>query len=474
MILDYRKKGEISVKEKIGAIPVNNRKKIVVGAIIITVISAILIPSVAANMNYVKMAPQDEPVIQKMHEYGEKFGGGDFGLILVTGDPAEQDDIDDSLKDIDVLKDIEDLEEQINDDPNDYNDPHVKNANSLSIVTIMKTVTIPEFQIESGFGAVIPLIQELTQGYTNMTFWDVISHDQMDNRPDLQQALINIFYNTLTSELRGMFVNEDYSKSLIYVLMPSMDVIKTKEAVDAINLITERYEAGLDTSHITGFGAILVAVNEMLVWSSLQSTIMAILLVLVVLTVIFKSFKYSAITLIPVCLVVIWQPLTLISIGAFGEFLTPGDPYFSGELNLFSAVIGSIIVGIGIDFGIHMTERIREKGEDIPSVKHGVATSGMAFLEATITVSAGLSAVFLINIPAIQEFILLVILLMIYSVVGAIFILPAIYSIIFKTKKAKAGEEDQPHEVEPMTERGITKVPSGSSAADMKSGLESS
>jgi predicted RND superfamily exporter protein len=252
-----------------------------------------------------------------------------------------------------------------------------------------------------------------------------------------------------------------------------MDVIKTKDTVDDINLITERYEAGLDTSHLTGFGAILVAVNEILVWSSIQSTIMAILLVLVVLTIIFKSFKYSAITLIPVCLVVLWQPITLISIGSLGEFLNPGDPYFSGELNLFTAVIGSIIVGIGIDFGIHMTERIREKGEDIPSVKHGVATSGMAFLEATITVSAGLSAVFLINIPAIQEFILLVILLMIYSVIGAILILPAIYSIIFRARKAKAAQDERPQEVIPMTERNIRKVPSGS-AADLKSGLESS
>jgi predicted RND superfamily exporter protein len=442
-------------------------------AIVITIISAVLIPSVAANMDYVKMAPQDEPVIQKMREYGEKFGGGDFGLILVTGDPAEEDDIDDSLKDIDVLKDIEDMEDQINDDPNDPNDPSIKNTNALTIVTVMKTIKIPPVEVEGGVGYLIPFLLEAIGDYTNMSFWDLVSSDRMENFPQAQKSIINIFYNTLSPEMRGMFINDDYSKSLIYVLMPSMDVIKTKEAVDAINLITEKYEAGLDTSHITGFGAILVAVNEMLVWSSLQSTIMAILLVLVVLTVIFRSFKFSAITLIPVCLVVIWQPITLISIGSFGEFLSPGDPYFSGELNLFTAVIGSIIVGIGIDFGIHMTERIREKGEDIPSVKHGVGTSGMAFLEATITVSAGLSAVFLINIPAIQEFILLVILLMIYSVIGAIFILPAIYAIIFRARKAKAGEEDKPLEVEPLSDRKITKVPSGS-AADLKSGLESS
>ncbi len=471
MLLDYRKKGEIKSREKIGNIPVNNRKKIVGAAILFTIISAILIPSVTANMDYVKMAPQDEPVIQKMHEYGEKFGGGDFGLILVTGDPAEEDDTDDSMKDIEVLKDIEDLEDQINDDPNDPNDPYVENANALSIVTIMKTITIPDFQVESGSNILLPILLEMIQDYTNMSFWDAISSDRMENFPAIQQAMINIFYNTLTPELRGMFISDDYSKTLIYVLMPSMDVVQTKKVVTAINLITEKYEAGLDTTHLTGFGAILVAVNDMLVWSSVQSTIMAIGLVLVVLTAIFKSFKFAAITLIPVCLVVIWQPITLITIGSIGKFINPVNPYFGGELNLFSAVIGSIIVGIGIDFGIHMTERIRERGEDVASVRHGVATSGMAFLEATITVSAGLSAVFLINIPAIQEFILLIILLLIYSVVGAIFILPAIYTIVFRARKAGSGEDDEPQEVEPMEMGGSdSAISAGTAATDLKSG----
>jgi uncharacterized membrane protein YdfJ with MMPL/SSD domain len=103
-------------------------------------------------------------------------------------------------------------------------------------------------------------------------------------------------------------------------------------------------------------------------------------------------------------------------------------------------VIGSIIVGIGIDFGIHMTERIRERGMTEDGVRHGVATSGMAFVEATVTMIAGLAAVFLINIPAIQEFILLVMILLVYSVIGALFILTAIYSIIIRAREARPRE----------------------------------
>jgi predicted RND superfamily exporter protein len=135
--------------------------------------------------------------------------------------------------------------------------------------------------------------------------------------------------------------------------------------------------------------------------------------------------------------VVILQPVTLISIGGLGALLNPADPKFTGELNLFSAVIGSIIVGIGIDFGIHMTERIREQGINFDGIRNGVATSGMAFIEATVTMIGGLSAVFLINIPAIQEFILLVMILLTYSVIGALFILTAIYSIMVRMREER-------------------------------------
>jgi predicted RND superfamily exporter protein len=240
-----------------------------------------------------------------------------------------------------------------------------------------------------------------------------------------------------------MFVNDNYSKTLLYIDMPTMDVVSTKEAVEEVNAIADKYWRKIESTHLTGFGAILVAVNDMLVDSAIWSTILALVFVLIVLAVIFKSIKFSAITLIPVCVVVILQPITLVSIRGLGGIITPGDPYFSGELNLFTAVIGSIIVGIGIDFGIHMTERIRETGFTLEGVRHGVATSGMAFIEATVTMIGGLAAVFLVNIPAIQEFILLVMILLVYSVIGALFVLTAIYTIMIRYRHARGIPPDE-------------------------------
>jgi predicted RND superfamily exporter protein len=471
MALNYEKRIEIKAKEKIGNMPVRNRKKIVVVAIIITIISSGMAGAgmVTANMDFIKMAPQDEEVIKKMHLYSEIFEGGQPGMVLIKGRPITGDgdfENDDSLRDYDVLLEIEALELIINGEDNNPYDEGIDNANAMGIVDIMKMIKIPAVNFSESLPVPLPseledLVNNLKNNVVNLSFWDalpMLSSQPRFGGKSQQQAAINIFYNSLTPELRSVFVNIDFSKSILIIDMPALDVIETEKAVNEINKATEDYAAGTKTSHLTGFAAILVAVNDMLTLNSITSTILALVFVFVILAFIFRSFKFSALTLIPVTLVVIWQPMVLVGIGGLGGILNPEDPVFTGDLNLFTAIIGSIIVGIGIDFGVHMTERIRERGETVESVKHGVATSGMTFVEATATTMAGLSAVFLILIPAIQEFIILVMFLLLASVLGAIFILPAIYTLMFRHRDAKLAASAQSGPVEPAEPEIIDEI----------------
>ncbi|UCH88210.1 MAG: MMPL family transporter [Thermoplasmata archaeon] len=478
MALRYEKKIELKAKEKIGNIPVRNRKKIIAVGLSVTIISFGMLGAgmVTANMDFIKMAPQDEEVIKKMHLYSDIFGGGQPGMILIKGSPESGDsDIEnkDSMRDYDVLLQIEALELEINGDEDNPYDEGIENANAMGIVDIMKMIKVPPLNISESLPPFVPdeiadLVQNLEERLTNVSFWDaleLVSDDEirfLGKSP--QQMMINIFYNSLTMELRSVFVSSDYSRSILIIEMPALDVIETERAVNEINQATEDLGAGKSTTHLTGFAAVIVAVNQMLVFNSVASTILALVFVFIILAFIFRSIKYSALTLIPVSLVVAWQPALLVMIGGLGKWINPADPFFTGDLNLFTAIIGSIIVGIGIDFGVHMTERIRERGETVESVKHGVATSGMSFVEATATTMAGLSAVFLILIPAIQEFIILVMLLLLCSVLGAIFILPAIYTIIFRMRAAKLAASGQSSE-----EGGMDQFEPGSESTSMSS-----
>jgi predicted RND superfamily exporter protein len=449
MFLNYEKKSKMRSAEKVGMMPIRHRKKIVIVAIVITIFSLALIPSIEANMNLTEMAPQDEPTIIKLEEYTEQFGGGQLGMVLVRGNPEPASGElknSGSMKDIVVLDEIDDLEEQLKQINDRIDDPQIKINPPISVVDVMKMIKIPQEIVDQIVEAVPEAAKDEVQDTLNTSFWEAIHNAgqltgpvsalwfvAFDKSP--QDSLINIFYASISTEMRGFLVNDDYSKALVYIDMPAMDAARTETAVKAINDVVEDYQAGKSTSKLTGFAALTVAVNNLIMYNSLISLFVALIVVFFVLIIIFRSLRLAALTMIPVSMVVAWMPLTL---GLTGI-----------DLNLITAMIGSIIVGIGIDYGIHMTERIRESGEDFPGIRKSVETSGFTFFEATATIVAGLLSIFLINVQSIQEFITMVIILLIFSMLGAVLLLPAIYALLSGEKTKDVEFKGNITEVEP-------------------------
>jgi len=351
---------------------------------------------------------------------------------------VDQYEAQDSLKDLRILDDLDFLQLQINGDPNKPEDQGIANSVSIGITDIMKSIQLPNIteieQIEELFEAAPFLEQTFYRFFdNNYTFWEVLHNTNL--APQRRTQMLNIFYNTITYEMRGMLVNDDYSRTLVYVTMPNMDTVDTEKAVNQVDDALRKYPVGDSTSVLTGFGPIIVTVNNLLVESSLISTAMAILVVFTLLVIAFRSFKYSLITVIPVIFVVLLQPITFYYIRYIGAAF---DWEFTGVLNLFTAMIGAIIIGLGIDFAIHMTETIREKGTTIQAVKNSVTTTGRSFLETTITMIMGISAVLLVNIVSIREFIFLIVILLMYSMLGGLVILPSLFTYYIRSRAESA------------------------------------
>ena len=484
--LNYRKvsRGESeSMKrgsKKIAAIPIKNSRKIIFAAFILVIISTALSPStpipftdleiggnvVQANMDYISLSPADEPVVQKMKEQSDTFGSGQMGLMIVRGqaaldgdDDGRDDDLDKSMKDKESLNTINRYMLRVNGDPIE-GVPPIENCFAFSVVDIMQMVKIPDFRNStyyqqvleniagrgSQFGIPDPAaaLDAFVADYViNRTFWDVIQNppnnwvlDKMVEEP-FDAFILNIFYNSLGIEIRGMLVNDDYSKTIIYITMPNMDIIETERTVDEVDAAIEASfgpatvkEVPNSASPLSGFGKVLVTINDMLLTNSNQSTIIAIILNFLLLFIFFRSWRIAGLTLVPVTFVVLWQYIAIWGVGFLGLLIWGAENnQFSGDLNLFSALIGSITVGTGVDFSIHITQRIRQKNFALDGPMWAAETSGWSFIEATTTMIMGLTAVFLVNIPSIREFILLIMILLAFSAYGAIFILTSIYRL---------------------------------------------
>ena len=236
-----------------------------------------------------------------------------------------------------------------------------------------------------------------------------------------QNFLIYVFYNSLTDEMRELFISEDYSSSLIYIDMPFMDVVGTETAT---NLVTKHAaNSGLGgttgTPELIGVASVTIEVNNLIVGSQWSSLGFALLFTIITLGLVFRDILYSLLTTIPVGFTVAMQWMIMDAGGV--------------QLSLVTVMIGSILVGVGVDFSIHIANRVRELGGNLDAIKSACASTGMSLFEATTVTAAGMTCAFGINIPAIKPFITVIIVLLIIAAISALILLPAIYAIMVKS-----------------------------------------
>jgi len=116
--------------------------------------------------------------------------------------------------------------------------------------------------------------------------------------------------------------------------------------------------------------------------------------------------------MIPVATVILWQPLLMQS----------GDV----NVNIFTAMIGTIVFGIGVDDSIHVMHRIQEEGETPHGMASSIEQTGQTVFETTITTVSGISAGFLAAFPGLENFFMLMSMLIVFAFLTSVFLLPSL------------------------------------------------
>ena len=135
-------------------------------------------------------------------------------------------------------------------------------------------------------------------------------------------------------------------------------------------------------------------------------------ILLITMAFLFRSPRLAIFTMSAVAAVVLWQPL-LMRFGGVG-------------VNVFTAMIGTIVFGIGVDDSIHIIDRIKDEGETPAGIVKSVAKTGQTIFETTATTCAGLSAGLFVSIPGLQNFFVLMMVLLVLALLASAIFLPSI------------------------------------------------
>ena len=431
ILLDLRKPKHPPLKafEVLVEAPVKYSRAIIGVFLLLILLSATMgQANVREDIDLLGMAPEGEASVIKMKQYSDDFNAGQIGMVLihanVTGDTNDADTGNDDPAE--NLKRIDQLESKLN---------TVEDTSAVSIVFLMKSTgfapTVSGAQIYE-FVNLTPLpddIKETAEVLLNQevtadaSFWDLLIQPDNYGLPGTKQSqifLLNVFYSSITDETREIFISEDYDRTLIYVDMPFIPVAETASSVEEVNKHADSFRS-VDSGraeHLTGVAATAIEVNQLIVGSQYTSLAFAIILTLIVLAVVFKDIKYSFWTTSPVIATVALQWLVMWQMDV--------------TLSLVTVMIGSILVGVGVDFSIHISNRIRELGGGIKAIKTAAVGTGMSLFEAAVVTSLGMITAYQIPIPEIKPFITVILILLWVAAASALILLPAIFVTLDK------------------------------------------
>jgi predicted RND superfamily exporter protein len=243
------------------------------------------------------------------------------------------------------------------------------------------------------------------------------------SKEDLARLVSN--YLVLLSGDISNYANDPLEPTSIKttVQLRTMGQEDTDRGVQAIHRFVEANFPGNVEVVVGGSAQVEGATNTLVVQSQLISVIFSIIAMFVIMAVSYRSLAAGGIAIIPLSI------LILANFAAMG--------FLKIKLNLATAMISSVSIGVGIDYTIHFIEaykhEYRRSGGVGDFLKRAYYVSGTAILVDTLSVGLGFAVLWFSNFVMLQDFGLLVCLAMMISALSGLIIVPALLGI-FKPK----------------------------------------
>jgi len=174
----------------------------------------------------------------------------------------------------------------------------------------------------------------------------------------------------------------------------------------------------------TGSGIIVLKVVQYLVVGQVYSLLLSFGMVLLMLILVFRSFRYALIGVIPLIITITCN---------FAFMVLTGIP-----LNLGTALIASVCIGIGVDYSIHFITRYRIEADRNPDLASAVRvtmeTSGRAIFLNAAAVGGGFAVMLFSRFMPLVYLGFLIPLIMAVNAFGALLVIPAFLNVWMRRK----------------------------------------
>jgi hypothetical protein len=175
-------------------------------------------------------------------------------------------------------------------------------------------------------------------------------------------------------------------------------------------------EGDENVSVIGGYSLVEKELSHSIAKGQINSLIFAFIAILILLTIIFRSISAGILGSLPLLFTVVS------TFGLMG--------WFGIELNIVTALLSSISIGLGVDYSIHLFWRLKSEVKAGSTYSEAIQTSlktiGRGITINAFSVILGFAVLFLSSFPYIHSFAFLIIVSILLCLVGALILVPAI------------------------------------------------
>lgn len=387
-LLSYMKKGKTTKMQKngkkgvldkllskIGIMLCKYPKRVVIIALIIMLIIGSGIFRLKVDSNSENLFPEDHPVKICTKIINDEFSGSSNIQLMFEGD----------IKSPHIIKKMDLIEKELKGEPGV--------GDVFSLATVLRQMS--------------KALNEESDEYYNKI---------PDDRNAIAQYLELYSMNGDPEDLEQL-VNFDYTKALLTIRITDANTDNIEKILKKINTLTENDP---NIHEPAGYSIITYDLAKLIVKGQKTSLLFAIAVVVILLIIIFRSFAAGILGGVPLVFAIVIL---------FGLMGWTGIP-----LDISSALLSSIMIGVGIDYTIHFMWRYKHERINgvnaSDAVKKTLVTTGRGITFNAFSVMIGFLVLFISAFASLKVFGFLIVFSILVCLLSALIVVPALILII--------------------------------------------
>ncbi|MFC2090920.1 RND family transporter [Bacteroidota bacterium] len=363
--------GKRDLLNRLGFFVINHYRRIPKAAVAVTLVFAVGIIFLKVDSNEENFFPDKHPVKQAASLISSKYGGSENLSVLISGDML---------------------------------DPNI-----LSRIDQYKTRLLQEEEIDI-IMTFPDVVKEISKALNDPgTQW----YDTIPPSREAVAQYIELYNMNGNPEDLDQLVDFSYAHSHMVIRINNAGNKEVNRIISLIGALTE------DDPHVTalgGYGYVRSELATQVVRGQFYSLGIALVIIFVLLSLIFRSFKAGIVSTIPLALSIV---LLFGVMGIFGV-----------KLDVATALLSSIMIGVGVDYSIHFLWRYREERQQHRPPREAVittlTTTGRGIVFNALSVIVGFIILIISTFTPIRFFGVLVVVSIASCLAGSLVLLPAL------------------------------------------------